>query len=333
MNFLANGLSLWFAAFFFMGSSALNAAEPFADFYQPTDIAVHPNGNLYVTDSGSHRVLILDPNGTLIGEFGRKGFAPGEFQRPCAVGFLSPDEILVGDNIIQKIQVFDAKGNYKRIFLQGEMGSGQVWVMPDGKVLVTNSDGHMFSFNIGDENPSPLRQYGKNGKLIAGFGENYEHEIPFVTQILNHGSAAFLGNRIAFARVAENKMEVFEGDQTNTYLYAPAFPVRTPDGKMKEVKQPDGSVSFQMVAETDSHCLDLEAIDGERLLMLRAKAPETEGAVPVELVIMSWKGELMKRLPGTYRAQSMAIGADRKTVYLMDENDEGWFLAKADLEH
>ena len=310
----------------------VRAAETFGDLFQPTDIAIHPNGTLYIADSGNQRIVILDREGRLVGKFGRKGLGPGEFQRPCAVGFLSADEVLVADNTINKIQIFTAKGEYRGVFLQGELGAGQIWVLPDGKVLTTESDGFLFNFKIGDENPPPpLRLYDRDGHFLGGFGALYSHEIPFVAAQKNHGSAAFFGDRIAFARVAENKLEVFHDGKVQSSLYAPAFPVREPDGEMKQTKQADGSVSFRMVAESDAHCLDLTAIDGEHLLMLRAKAAEDDGVLPTQLVVLSWNGELEKVLPGTYRAKSMALDPKDRTVYLIDENDDGWFLVKVPL--
>jgi len=329
MKFTAN--FLWIAFLMALPVSMANAAEPFDDLFQPTDISVHPNGNLYIADSGSHRIVMLDPEGRFLGEFGRKGFAPGEFQRPCAVAFLSQDEVLVGDNIAKKIQVFSAEGEYKRLFQKGEMGAGQIWVMKNGDVLTTENDGQVFSFKIDDEKPKPLLRFSKEGESLEGFGTVYDHEIPFVAALLNHGSVAISGDRIAFARIAENILEIFGGDRAVSHRYAPAFPVRTPDGEMKQVKQADGSVSFQMVAESDAHCLDLEAIDDARLLMLRAKSAEDEGVVSTQLVVLSWKGELLKVLPGNYRAKSMALSRDGMTVYLLDENDDGWFLETVSL--
>src|SRR5262245_44170823 len=57
-------------------------------FDRPTDVAVAPTGEFYVTDGyGNARVLKYDRDGKLIGQWGQKGTGAGEFNLPHAVCF------------------------------------------------------------------------------------------------------------------------------------------------------------------------------------------------------------------------------------------------------
>ncbi|MEE8605115.1 MAG: NHL repeat-containing protein, partial [Candidatus Aminicenantaceae bacterium] len=51
-------------------------------FYMPSDIAVDEEGNVFVLDSGNHRIQKFDPQGNFLASFGRRGQGPGEFQYP-----------------------------------------------------------------------------------------------------------------------------------------------------------------------------------------------------------------------------------------------------------
>ncbi len=55
------------------GSADLN------NIYTPADIAVGPQGDLYIIDVVQMAVIVLDPNGQFVRTFGSKGEAPGEF--------------------------------------------------------------------------------------------------------------------------------------------------------------------------------------------------------------------------------------------------------------
>src|SRR5690625_4437409 len=46
----------------------------------PTNIAADHTGNLYIMDSGNHRIVIFDEAGNHLRTLGRQGSGPGEFQ-------------------------------------------------------------------------------------------------------------------------------------------------------------------------------------------------------------------------------------------------------------
>ena len=84
-----------------------------APFNHPTDVAVGPAGDLYVTDGyGNTRVHRFSPDGALIRSWGSPGSGPSEFTTPHGIGVLPDGRVLVGDRENNRIQVFDSEGDY-----------------------------------------------------------------------------------------------------------------------------------------------------------------------------------------------------------------------------
>lgn len=79
--------------------------------YGPRGIAIGPDGELYVTDTGNGRVVIYGPNGEFRREFGKKGAAPGQLDEPVGIA-VSADgsRVYVADSGNARIAVFDGQG-------------------------------------------------------------------------------------------------------------------------------------------------------------------------------------------------------------------------------
>ncbi len=82
-------------------------------FDRPTDVAVTPGGDFYVSDGyGNSRVLKFAKDGRLLKQWGRKGTGPGEFNLPHAVVLDSAGRVYVGDRENNRVQVFDGDGKF-----------------------------------------------------------------------------------------------------------------------------------------------------------------------------------------------------------------------------
>lgn len=82
-------------------------------FYRVSDIQVDTDGNIYVLDSGNHRLQLFDKNGKYLRTIGKKGQGPGEFNSPTSLQL--DDEtgnIFVKDNMLRKIIIFEKEGKY-----------------------------------------------------------------------------------------------------------------------------------------------------------------------------------------------------------------------------
>jgi sugar lactone lactonase YvrE len=99
-------------------------------FYQPNDVLVAPNGDIFVseghssTESPNARVLKFDKTGKFLKSWGKFGTGPGEFDQPHALVMDSKGRLLVGDRGNNRIQVFDQDGKYLLEWSQFSRPSG-----------------------------------------------------------------------------------------------------------------------------------------------------------------------------------------------------------------
>ena len=109
-------------------------------FDQPTDVAIAPNGDIFVTDGHgtNNRVVKFSKDGHYIKEWGKTGSGPGEFNQPHALDFDPQGRIFVADRSNSRLQIFDQDGNYIDSWKQFGRPSG-LFIAPDGTLLVTDS--------------------------------------------------------------------------------------------------------------------------------------------------------------------------------------------------
>jgi streptogramin lyase len=77
-------------------------------FYQPNDILVARNGDIFVSEGhggANSRILKFKKDGTLIKSVGKKGSGPGEFDQPHALAMDSRGRLFVGDRGNNRIQI------------------------------------------------------------------------------------------------------------------------------------------------------------------------------------------------------------------------------------
>jgi hypothetical protein len=88
----------------------IEALDENVTFYMPQDIALDPEGNLYVLDTGNHRIQKFSPKGNFLTTIGREGQGPGEFNYPGSLDFGKNGELIVASPYIQKIQFLNSEG-------------------------------------------------------------------------------------------------------------------------------------------------------------------------------------------------------------------------------
>ncbi len=79
----------------------------------PTDMAVTPNGDIFVTDGyGNRRIVHFDKEGRFVKAWGEYGSRPGQFILPHAIVVDSKGKLYVADRNSGRIQVFDQDGHF-----------------------------------------------------------------------------------------------------------------------------------------------------------------------------------------------------------------------------
>ena len=111
-------------------------------FNQPSDVAVAPNGDVFVADghdeeNSNARIVKFSKDGTFIKAWGQHGSAPGEFQVPHGLAFDSRGRLFVADRGNNRIQIFDQDGRFLEQWKQFSRPSG---IYIDGKDLLYVAD-------------------------------------------------------------------------------------------------------------------------------------------------------------------------------------------------
>src|SRR5204863_5696296 len=96
-------------------------------FYQPNDILVAPNGDIFVCEGhggANSRLIKFTKDGKFIKEIGKKGTGHGEFDQPHALVMDSRGRLFVGDRGNNRIQILDQEGNFLEEWKQFGRPSG-----------------------------------------------------------------------------------------------------------------------------------------------------------------------------------------------------------------
>jgi len=80
------------------------------EFNLPRDVAIAPDGTVYVVDGGNFRVQKFHPDGTLIGTFGAVGRQGGQFSRPKEAAVDAAGNVYVVDAAFGNFQIFSPQG-------------------------------------------------------------------------------------------------------------------------------------------------------------------------------------------------------------------------------
>jgi DNA-binding beta-propeller fold protein YncE len=106
-------------------------------FARPTNIAVGPNGDVYVSDTLNSRIQIFDADGNFLSTFGKAGDGPADFARPKGLALDRDGHIWVTDADQNRVKVFDREGRLCAYL--GEYGffPGQ-FALPSGVAIDKN---------------------------------------------------------------------------------------------------------------------------------------------------------------------------------------------------
>lgn len=136
-------------------------------FNKPTDVAVAPNGDFYVSDGyGNSRVVKFSKDGKYLKEWGTKGKGEGEFNLPHAVCVDAKGKVYVGDRENNRVQLFDADGK----FLSQWQDSGApygLYLTDKGHMLV--ADGRANGVRLLDDQGKPIGRWGEKGTGAGQF--------------------------------------------------------------------------------------------------------------------------------------------------------------------
>jgi DNA-binding beta-propeller fold protein YncE len=186
------------------GKNTLTATRPGGPFNRPTNLAVGPRGDLYVSDGyGNCRVHQFSPTGVLKRSWGTPGAGPGQFYLPHGIAVAADGRVFVCDRENDRIQIFSPDGEYlgewtdtqrptHLVFdAQGRAYVSELWWQPgqtsrrygpagetrSGRVSAHDRDGHLLA-RWGGSDPVAAGSFAApHGIAVDSRGDVYVSEV------------------------------------------------------------------------------------------------------------------------------------------------------------
>ncbi len=192
--------------------------------FNPGDIDVDNEGNVYIVDNRNHRIQKFDSNGKYLLTIGRRGQGPGEFEYPSGVYIAGSGKIFV--NSFHRVTVYESTGKYiksfpKRTLRRGMSSSGAFRMLKNGQYVsfgpssmtfeeFRSADSLDFSrmplFRILNSSWEEVASYGKKQHFFKNYSDNRTYN--FCEIAVDSKGNYFI------AKEAQNSIEKYAPDGT-----------------------------------------------------------------------------------------------------------------------
>jgi sugar lactone lactonase YvrE len=151
--------------------TAGGAREP-GYFFQPNDVLVAPNGDIYVAEghadaaTANARILKFDSTGKYLRSWGRRGSEVGQMLQPHALAMDSRGRLFVGDRSNNRVLILDQNFNQLAAWYQFSRPSG-VYIDANDMLYVADSESGSVEPNHKDWQRGIRIGSARDGKVIA----------------------------------------------------------------------------------------------------------------------------------------------------------------------
>jgi len=141
-------------------------------FLAPASMALDAEGNVYVADSGNHRIQKFDSALNFLGAFGSAGGGEGQFNEPWGVAVDAGGYIYVADTWNHRIQKFDSSFQFVKAWGGPFLEVGQRAPEPleffGPRSIAVDGDGNLLVVDTGNKR---VVKFTAEGDFLAQFGE------------------------------------------------------------------------------------------------------------------------------------------------------------------
>ena len=149
-------------------------------FWQPNDVLVAPNGEIYVAEGHSSgagsiaRIRKFSKDGKLIATWGQFGKGPDDYDQPHALAMDSQGRLFVGDRGNNRIKILDQNGKLLDTWYQFSRPSG-IYIDRQDRIYVTDSESGSVEQEHKDWRRGIRVGTAKDGKVTAFIPDPVEH--------------------------------------------------------------------------------------------------------------------------------------------------------------
>jgi DNA-binding beta-propeller fold protein YncE len=221
-----------------------------ANLLDPVGVAVDAKDQIYVVESGKHRVAVYDAKGKFLRAMGGKGEGEGKLLFPTGVCISREGEVFVSDTGNHRICVFSTSGKFKRQW--GKYGWSRSDLIAPAGIAVT--DKRVYVADGGNDRVQVFDLDGKPLQSIGSFGtDNGKFRRP-VSVALDRDGKLFILDR------DNSRIQVFDarGEFVSQWGQWGPFPgmVEGPQGLCTHVGQ-------VFIADTLNHRIQVFEPDGK----------------------------------------------------------------------
>jgi tripartite motif-containing protein 71 len=127
-------------------------------------IAIDAQGNIYVVDTGNHRIQKFNPNGKFLLTWGSQGVADGQFGDPLFIAVDRQGNVYVDDDYRDGVQKFDSSGKF--LLKWGGHGTGDGQFDGPGELTV-DAHGNVYVTDFGNNR---VEKFDSSGKFLLKWG-------------------------------------------------------------------------------------------------------------------------------------------------------------------
>lgn len=127
------------------------------------DMAIGPDGNIYVADPFNNRIQVLGPDGAFVREWGESGLEEGRLSEPHGLAIDASGRVYVADSDNSRVQIFDRDGQFLAAWAPVVDGGRRISpddVAVDAAGIVSVSDGTTRQVLRLDENGTVTGRFG-----------------------------------------------------------------------------------------------------------------------------------------------------------------------------